>query len=107
MMYEMVTETPPFVGDMLSVIDQHISTIPIYTSWHRPELPPAWERLILSLLEKDPGKRPESANAVLESLRSVGVENDPVLPVQDPAIPAINPIYSRNFAGREWAHYAE
>lgn len=68
-MYEMVTGRPPFVGDTLSVIDQHISTVPVPPSWHRPDLQPACESLILSLLEKDPGRRPESAKAVLESLR--------------------------------------
>jgi serine/threonine protein kinase len=55
MLYEMVTGRPPFVGDdSIAIIGQHINTPPVSPTWHRADLPPALEMLILQLLEKDP-----------------------------------------------------
>jgi serine/threonine protein kinase len=51
MLYEMVTGRPPFVGDdSVSIIGQHINTPPVSPTWHRADLPPALETLILQLL---------------------------------------------------------
>jgi serine/threonine protein kinase len=72
MLYEMVTGRPPFVGDdSVSIIGQHINTPPISPAWHRADLPPAFESLIMLLLEKDPEKRPISAKDVLQALESI------------------------------------
>ena len=71
----MVTGRPPFVGDdSISIIGQHINTSPVSPSWHRADLPPALETLILQLLEKDPEKRPASAQVVLEALEAIEQE---------------------------------
>ena len=86
MLYEMVAGRPPFVGEeIVAVITQHLHTAPVAPSWHRPDLPPALEAVILRLLEKDPGKRPASATEVLTyltprppSLRGKG-EPDPTV----------------------------
>ena len=57
MLYEMVTGRPPFVGDdSVAIIGQHINTPPVSPTWHRADLPPALETLIMQLLEKDPKK---------------------------------------------------
>jgi serine/threonine protein kinase len=73
MLYEMVTGRPPFVGDdSVSIIGQHINTPPVSPAWHRADLPPALETLIMQLLEKDPAKRPESATVVLQALEAIG-----------------------------------
>src|SRR5205807_2566164 len=73
MLYELVTGRPPFVGDeSVAIIGQHLNTPPVAPSWHRPDCPPGLEALILRLLEKDPGKRPASANEVRVALESVG-----------------------------------
>ena len=62
----------PFAGeDPTAVISQHINTPPVAPSWHTEHCPPALEMLILSLLEKDPGTRPESAEAILADLATV------------------------------------
>jgi serine/threonine protein kinase/tetratricopeptide (TPR) repeat protein/ribosomal protein L40E len=100
MLYEMVTGRPPFVGDdSIAIIGQHINTPPVSPTWHRADLPPALETLILQLLEKDPEKRPESPAVVLQALEAIEagkVEKEP-----SKETPAENPLYRRVFVGRE------
>jgi hypothetical protein len=99
MLYEMVTGRPPFVGDdSIAIIGQHINTPPVSPTWHRADLPPALETLILQLLEKDPEKRPESAAVVLQALEAIKAGK-----IEEPAgeAPAENPLYRRVFVGRE------
>ncbi|MCI0778195.1 MAG: protein kinase, partial [Chloroflexi bacterium] len=72
LLYELVTGRPPFVGDNpTAVISQHINTSPVAPSWQTEDCPPDLEELIMRLLAKDPGERPESANAALEALERV------------------------------------
>jgi len=100
MLYEMVTGRPPFVGDdSVAVIGQHINTPPVAPTWHRAYLPPALETLILQLLEKDPGKRPESAAVVLQALEAI--EAGQVKGESLKEVPTENPLYRRVFVGRE------
>jgi tetratricopeptide (TPR) repeat protein len=99
MLYEMVTGRPPFVGDdSIAIIGQHINTTPVSPTWHRADLPPALETLILQLLEKDPKKRPESATVVLQALEAIEAGK-----IKEPSreAPAENPLYRRVFVGRE------
>jgi tetratricopeptide (TPR) repeat protein len=100
MLYEMVTGRPPFVGDdSIAIIGQHINTPPVSPTWHRAELPPALETLILQLLEKDPEKRPESAAVVLQALEAIEAGKVETEPSRE--APAENPLYRRVFVGRE------
>lgn len=101
MLYEMVTGRPPFVGDdNVSIIGQHLNNQPISPTWHRADLPPAFESLIMLLLEKDPDKRPNSAKDVLAALESIekGDIKDTTVEQQ---VPSENPIYRCIFVGRE------
>jgi eukaryotic-like serine/threonine-protein kinase len=101
MLYEMVTGRPPFVGDdSVAIIGQHINTPPVSPSWHRADLPPSLETLIMQLLEKDPQKRPASAKVVLEALDTIGQGKAKQEP-EAKAAPAENPLYRRVFVGRE------
>jgi serine/threonine protein kinase/tetratricopeptide (TPR) repeat protein len=101
MLYEMVTGRPPFVGDdSVAIIGQHINTLPISPSWHRADLPPAFESLIMLLLEKDPEKRPASAKDVLHALESIE-KGDIKESIIDQKLPSENPLYRRIFVGRE------
>jgi len=101
MLYEMVTGRPPFTGDdAVAIIGQHINTSPVSPSWHRADLPPASEILIMQLLEKDPEKRPESAAVVLQALEAIEAGNLKKEPSKEIA-PSENPIYRRVFVGRE------
>jgi len=101
MLYEMVTGRPPFIGDdNISIIGQHINMQPISPTWHRADLPPALESLIMLLLEKDPEKRPASAKDVLATLESIEKGDIKEARVEQ-QIPTENPIYRRIFVGRE------
>jgi serine/threonine protein kinase len=100
MLYEMVTGRPPFVGDdSVAIIGQHINTSPVSPTWHRADLPPALETLILQLLEKDPDKRPESAAVVLQALEAIEAGKAEKEPSTE--APPENPLYRRVFVGRE------
>jgi tetratricopeptide (TPR) repeat protein len=100
MLYEMVTGRPPFVGDdSIAIIGQHINTPPVSPTWHRADLPPALETLILQLLEKDPDKRPESAAVVLQALEAIEAGKIEKEPSEE--APVENPLYRRVFVGRE------
>jgi tetratricopeptide (TPR) repeat protein len=102
MLYEMVTGRPPFVGDdSVAIIGQHINAPPISPSWHRADLPPSLETLIMQLLEKDPQKRPASAKVVLDALESIGKGQAEKTPTKESSAPAENPLYRRVFVGRE------
>ncbi|MCI0856932.1 MAG: protein kinase, partial [Chloroflexi bacterium] len=72
LLYELVTGRPPFVGDdPTGVISQHINTSPVAPSWQTEDCPPDLEELIVRLLAKDPGERPDGAAAVLEAIERV------------------------------------
>jgi len=71
MLYEMVTGRPPFLGDVATVIAQHINAPPVAPLRHVPAVPPALEALILRLLAKTPEERPASATAVCEALAAI------------------------------------
>ena len=105
MLYEMVTGRPPFVGDeSVAIIGQHINTPPVSPTWHRADLPPSLETLIMQLLEKDPDKRPQSATVVLQALESIGSsETAKDTSTKDITTKASteNPLYRRVFVGRE------
>jgi tetratricopeptide (TPR) repeat protein len=78
MLYELITGRPPFLGDEpVAVISQHINTPAVAPSWHNPDCPRALETLILRLLAKDPGDRPESAADVLAALAAIEIEPGP------------------------------
>jgi tetratricopeptide (TPR) repeat protein/archaellum biogenesis ATPase FlaH len=101
MLYEMVTGRTPFVGDdSVSIIGQHINTPPVSPAWHRADLPPALETLIMQLLEKDPEKRPESATVVLQALESIEAGKLKKEPSKETTATE-NPLYRRVFVGRE------
>jgi len=102
MLYEMVTGRPPFVGDdSVAIIGQHINTPPVSPTWHRADLPPALETLILQLLEKDPQRRPASASDVYQALESIEAGKISKEPTQEEPTLAENPLYRRVFVGRE------
>ncbi len=102
MLYEMVTGRPPFVGDnSVSIIGQHINTPPVSPTWHRADLPPALETLILQLLEKDPSKRPSSASDVLQALESIDTSKVSKDASREASTISENPLYRRVFVGRE------
>jgi hypothetical protein len=79
-LYQLLTDRPPFTGSTsLAVINQHIhDPVPTLTS-QRPDLP-LLQPLISRLLAKRPEDRPESATAVMDHLRALANQVDPVVP---------------------------
>ncbi len=69
MLYEMVTGQTPFKGtSYVQVIRQQLEATPRPPSELVPSLPPEIERVILRALEKDPARRYQSAQAMLDDL---------------------------------------
>ena len=72
MLYEMCTGRVPFMGDDdIAVISQHVNTPPVAPSWHNPSIPKTLDSLIIRMMSKDPGERPQSAEEVLAALGAV------------------------------------
>lgn len=75
MLYHMVTDRLPFeAGSPIEVVTKHISETPVPPRVHRPDLPEALERLIMTLLEKDRENRPPSAMDVHAELERIDRE---------------------------------
>jgi tetratricopeptide (TPR) repeat protein/tRNA A-37 threonylcarbamoyl transferase component Bud32 len=71
-LYEAVTGRPPFPGeDPVKVIFSHIHDYPTSLSKLNPKVPQALADCIMRLLEKEPGKRYQSAADLLGALREI------------------------------------
>jgi serine/threonine-protein kinase len=68
MLYECATGDVPFIGDVMSIISQHIKEPPAPPRFMNPAISPTLDSLILSLLEKNPKKRPNSGGMVAVAL---------------------------------------
>jgi serine/threonine protein kinase len=68
-LYEMLTGHRPFTSKLHKLIYDHMETPPPPFSAKNPALkvPPGVERLVLRCLEKDPARRPPSAQALAEA----------------------------------------
>ncbi|WEH43374.1 serine/threonine-protein kinase [Streptomyces sp. AM 2-1-1] len=61
-LYEIATGAPPFdLDDAWGILVAHRDTPPVPPRTHRAELPGYFERIVLDLLAKSPGQRPEDA----------------------------------------------
>lgn len=66
--YELLTGAPPFQGDAMAVIMQHMGDEPEPPSRRRPGLPAKLDAVVLRLLQKDPADRYPDAEALLQDL---------------------------------------
>lgn len=72
-LFELLTGTRPFAGSSLTEITYKIvNTPPPIPSQLRPGLPPAFNPILLKLLEKDPSKRYASGADVAKALEALG-----------------------------------
>ena len=74
-LYEMLAGTPPFVSESVTrLLFMHLNARPPSLRQRVPHLriPVALDRLVLSMLEKLPEDRPQSAQEVLSSLAIAG-----------------------------------
>ncbi len=97
MLYECATGDLPFAGDALAVMGQHKSAAPAPPRSKNPEIWSTLETLILSLLAKNPSKRPASGNVVAlelfeEAERAQRLDRiNPGLKRSDPRMPVYPP----------------
>ncbi|MEM7356263.1 MAG: protein kinase [Acidobacteriota bacterium] len=78
LLYELLTGVSPFRGQNAAETLTRICTaqqLPVHRQ--RPDVPAALSDLVDRLLEKDPGRRPKSAGAVVAILESFGARPDP------------------------------
>jgi serine/threonine protein kinase/uncharacterized membrane protein len=68
--YQMLSGTPPFVGEAISVIDAHLESAPKPLCEQAPKVPKRISLVIMSALEKNPAARPQSALAFANALRA-------------------------------------
>ncbi|MEH0845081.1 protein kinase [Micromonospora sp. CPCC 205711] len=83
-LYAMLAGTPPFTGDPLSVLHQHVNDPPPPLSERRSDLPAALDALVAELLAKDSAARPTDAGEVRDRLAALGT-SPVVLP---PSLPS-------------------
>lgn len=73
-LYEMVTGKKAYPGGRgIENAVQRVFEAPTPPRQHEPDLPPHWEAAILRCLERDPGRRPGSATAVLDEISGSAV----------------------------------
>ncbi len=73
-LYHMITGRPPFTDDdAIVVMARHIKTMPRTPSEVAPDarIAPEVEALVMRVLDKEPGKRPDSAEALIAELTRV------------------------------------
>ena len=76
-LYEMTTGRPPFQGSVTPVVfDAILHTTPLAPSRVNAALPPAWDRIIFKLLEKDRALRYASASEVSHAVNALSIRSD-------------------------------
>jgi len=93
-LYETVTGRPPFAGeDPVKIIFGHIHDYPVSPSRLNPKVPQALADCIMKLLEKEPGKRYQSAADLLRVLRDVaeGFLREVYVPSRKPSVVVPSP----------------
>ena len=99
-LYEAVTGRPPFSGeDPVKIIFSHIHDYPVSPSRLNPKVPQALAECIMKLLEKESGKRYQSAEDLLKVLREIaeGFLREVLVPSrkQGVIIPSPRPIVTK------------
>ena len=80
-MYELVAGRPPFMGDSpVAIAYQHVREEPDPPSAHNPDVPPAFEDLILRALSKNPDDRFGDAEELRDSLMAFARGDEPSIP---------------------------
>ena len=67
-MYELFTGRPPYMGDDMAVLFQHVEGNPVPPRQANPDLPPALEEIILKAMAVDPEQRFQSVDELRRNL---------------------------------------
>lgn len=67
-LYEMLTGRPPFTGEPLVVVHKHLTEEPIRPRYINASIPPQAEKVVMRALEKEIGKRFQSAEEMARAL---------------------------------------
>ncbi|MFD6420122.1 protein kinase, partial [Streptomyces sp. NPDC060194] len=70
-LYELLVGRQPFTGPAAGVMYHHLHDTPLLPSRARSQLTPALDRLILSLMAKNPADRPRDAAAALTEVQAL------------------------------------
>jgi len=94
-LYEMLAERPPFVGDSpVSVAYKQVNETPEPPSTHNPDVPPRLDAVVMRALAKNPANRYQGAAEFEDDLRRVRagqeVEATPLLPAGGEATQVIS-----------------
>ncbi|HRC58025.1 MAG TPA: serine/threonine-protein kinase, partial [Kofleriaceae bacterium] len=68
MLYELLTGTVPFLGEVRDVLLGHLMKAPLPPRHHNPAVPPEWEALCLHMMEKSRDTRFQSIGEVAQAL---------------------------------------
>ncbi|NOK32634.1 serine/threonine protein kinase [Corallococcus exercitus] len=77
MAFQMLTGARPFQGENVQVMFAHVEQAPPRLSSKVEGIPPEFDALVLQLLEKDPAKRPASAEVVRQRLKVLSLGRPP------------------------------
>ena len=80
--YEMLTGAPPFSGTPSQVIKSHFADTPVPLKQRRSDVPDSIAEVVMRALEKDPSRRPQTAEEMMAVL-------DAVAPRKRSRVPAI------------------
>jgi len=100
-LYEMLTGRPPFTGEPLTVLHKHLTEEPPKPRHFNASIPPHIEKVVMRALEKDIGKRFQSAEEMARALGyttpfSVPAARSPEAPpVPAGPLPPIEPYHPR------------
>lgn len=76
-LYELISGSPPFEGETIALIGQHLTATPRPLAERGVQIAPTINDLIERLLKKDPAERPPTASAVAAALRSATTDREP------------------------------
>lgn len=73
LLFELITGRLPFQApDTVGYLTAHLTQSPPAPSSVSPGIPPAWDDLVLTLLNKEPGDRYPDATALAQAMRALG-----------------------------------
>ncbi len=79
-MYEMLLGRPPFTGEMMAVVMQHMQSPPPAVDQQKdsPEMPESLAQIVMQMLAKDPNDRFAGMGAVREALARIPMVAEPI-----------------------------